>query len=115
MQYIPQLSAYDCSDSDCGCDIVTVTDDNIVSCRIGRHSKSLDTARKVCGYCRSPFQLMVNTPRGPMAAKTPTGKTPNKFAQFVQGNYGRVKSRGGMSHKDVMNALSADFAAMNKI
>ena len=88
---------------------------SINSFRIGRHSKSLDTATKVCGYCRNPFQLMVNNARGSTRAPV-TPKTPNKFALFVKDNYGDVKKGNkGMSHKDVMGTLSTQFAAKNKI
>ena len=81
----------------------------ISCCRIGRHSKSLDTKAKVCGYCRSPFALQTKSAGG-------TPRTPNKFALFVKENYGSVK-RGNkaVTHKDVMTILSSDFARQNSI
>lgn len=75
-------------------------------CRIGRHSKSLDTKAKVCGYCHSPFALVTKS------AATP--RTPNKFALFVKENYGSMK-RDNNTHKDVMRMLSSDFARQNSI
>lgn len=33
---------------------------------INRHSKSLDITRKICGHCRSKFELLINTPKGRM-------------------------------------------------
>ncbi|KAK2184594.1 hypothetical protein NP493_258g01034 [Ridgeia piscesae] len=75
---------------------------------IGRHSKSLDTKAKVCGYCRSPFVLVT---RG-----TATPRTPNKFALFVKDNYGSVKrDNKAVTHQDVMRILSSDFARQNSI
>ena len=92
--------------------------------RIGRHSKSLDTDSKVCGYCRAPFQLIVNSTKSRGVASnsststssTPaTPRTPNRFALFVKDNYGDVKRSGSLSHAQVMQQLSKDFAAKNKV
>ncbi|CAH8554858.1 unnamed protein product [Schistosoma haematobium] len=33
---------------------------------INRHSKSLDITKKICGHCRSKFELLINTPKGRM-------------------------------------------------
>ncbi|CAH1777416.1 unnamed protein product [Owenia fusiformis] len=83
--------------------------------QIGRHSKSLDTTKKVCGYCHGQFELIVNnkdgTPRKPRAPSTP-----NKFALFVKDNYGKQKQLNkGAPHKDIMNILSAEFASKSSI
>ena len=85
--------------------------------RIGRHSKSLDITKKCCGICSSPFQLLVNTKKGVQTPATPsTPRTLNKFAMFVKENFGKVKSsQKGASHKEVMQQLSKDFAAKNKV
>ncbi|KAK4310369.1 hypothetical protein Pmani_018062 [Petrolisthes manimaculis] len=96
---------------------------------IGRHSKSLDTNKKVCGHCYGRFELLDNNQRTPSASganstssaggtDTPampprTPKTPGPFALFVKENYGTVKqSGGGLKHADVMKALSAKFSKM---
>ena len=80
--------------------------------RIGRHSKSLDTEKKVCGHCRGRFQLLVSGSRNTSSASLPaTPRTPNPFAQFVKENYGSVKKQGGgLPHKQVMDMLSKQFA-----
>ncbi|XP_064637751.1 germ cell nuclear acidic protein-like [Lineus longissimus] len=79
--------------------------------QIGRHSKSLDTAGKVCGYCRGHFELYVNGKNGLKKALGSTTKTPNKFAMFVKENYGSIKSSNQKSkHKDIMKLLSSEFA-----
>lgn len=90
---------------------------------IGRHSKSLDTERKVCGYCYGKFELIVNsrsrgtnynnsgTPASQGNGKTP--RTPGPFAMFVKENYGSIKkSKQNLKHADVMKLLSAEFGKM---
>ncbi|XP_064083243.1 uncharacterized protein LOC135199276 [Macrobrachium nipponense] len=88
---------------------------------IGRHSKSLDTERKVCGLCYGKFELIVNSKgRGSKSSNsgTPshgsqTPRTPGAFALFVKENYNSVKkSRQNLKHVDVMKILSADFAKL---
>lgn len=79
----------------------------------GRHSKSLDTAKKVCGYCHGHFVLVTtvdpthDSKKG-VSATTPAC-TPNKFALFVKEHYGTVKKTNSCSHRDVMNILSQKF------
>jgi len=85
---------------------------------IGRHSKSLDTARKVCGHCYGKFELVVNYKGkvngndggpgdvGASAAKTP--KAPNPFALYVKENY-KNYVMPGVSHGDVMKMLGDKF------
>ena len=81
--------------------------------RIGRHSKSLDTKKKVCGYCHGEFELLTNKKQG-LTPSTP--RTPNKFAMFVKDNYDSAKKQHlGLKHKDIMRILSDEFAAKNKI
>uniref|UniRef100_A0A0N7ZDR3 SprT-like domain-containing protein n=1 Tax=Scylla olivacea TaxID=85551 RepID=A0A0N7ZDR3_SCYOL len=89
---------------------------------IGRHSKSLDTNRKVCGLCLGKFELLVNsktqkdkskTTPGITACNPRTPKTPGPFALFVKENYGSVKkSTPNVKHGDVMRILSAKFEKM---
>ena len=59
----------------------------ICGCRIGRHSKSLDTNKKVCGVCKGKFELLVQK----NGVQTPAAiRTPNKFAQFVKVSFSRL-------------------------
>jgi len=81
---------------------------------IGRHSKSLDTEKKVCGHCHGKFKLVVNatsTNNKENNANGVTGsapKTPNAFALFVKENYKHHKKEG-VTHKNVMEVLSLEF------
>lgn len=43
---------------------------------------------------------------------TPVSKEVKGFAKFVQSNYGKAK-QPQMAHKDVMQALSARYAALS--
>lgn len=82
---------------------------------IGRHSKSLDTDRKVCGrgHCHGRFELVVNgkqvTASSATSASTAKPKAPNPFAAFVKENYKDYKEPG-LKHGDVMKILSAKFS-----
>jgi len=85
---------------------------------IGRHSKSLDTEKKVCGHCHGRFSLQVN-------AKTATNKentdkksesvprTPSAFALFTKENY-HVYRKAGTTHQEVMTILSQKFKQKNE-
>lgn len=91
-------------------------------CRIGRHSKSLDTVKKVCGLCRGRFELLVSGKSNTSSSKegcasTPyTPRAPSKFALFVKENYKTIKqSNTDFKHSDVMKALSKQFAEKNRI
>jgi hypothetical protein len=97
---------------------------------IGRHSKSLDTERKRCGYCYGKFELIVNkqpvAPKksssqsssssgpGPAPSTSASARKPNKFALFVKEHFKAVKQSEGVgkSHGEVMAILSARFAAL---
>ncbi|CAL4140815.1 unnamed protein product, partial [Meganyctiphanes norvegica] len=97
---------------------------------IGRHSKSLDTTKKVCGYCYGKFDVLLtsainkgsqnenNTPSSntPSTFQTPkaTPRTPNPFALFVKENYNTIKKSSGtnLKHGDVMKLLSAEFSKL---
>lgn len=84
---------------------------------IGRHSKSLDTSRKVCGFCHGEFVLLNNQKMSRGSASTPaTPRTPNKFAMYVKENYSTVKEKEkDLKHGDIMKLLGKQFAEKNKI
>ncbi|XP_014818552.1 PREDICTED: acidic repeat-containing protein [Calidris pugnax] len=79
---------------------------------IGRHSKSLDSARFVCAFCGG--QLVLSQPPGKGGTPARTPLTP--FANYVKENY-RVTKREqrGLSHGEVMRKLSADFALKTRL
>ncbi|KAG0715934.1 Acidic repeat-containing protein [Chionoecetes opilio] len=90
---------------------------------IGRHSKSLDTQKKVCGLCFGRFELLVNSktsqgqnrdgPSTPALDPPKTPRTPGPFALFVKENYGSVKkSTPHLKHGDVMRVLSTKFESV---
>ncbi|GFS09181.1 acidic repeat-containing protein [Elysia marginata] len=89
--------------------------------RIGRHSKSLDTDKKVCGHCLGKFEVYLtrdlNSSEGARTPATPrTPRTPNKFALFVKESYAEVKKKdNSLKHADVMKILSQQFSEKNKI
>ncbi|EPB73344.1 hypothetical protein ANCCEY_07590 [Ancylostoma ceylanicum] len=70
---------------------------------VGRHTKSLDIVRKICGICKGRFTLQVRQ----NARKTTTkeGLEHNPFAKFVKENYGKHK-KPGVKHGEVMRLLS---------
>ncbi|XP_052797192.1 germ cell nuclear acidic protein-like isoform X2 [Mya arenaria] len=82
---------------------------------IGRHSKSMDLKKWMCGKCKGQFELLVNlkptTPGSAQTAVPTTPRTPNRFALFVKDNYKVVKQRNqDLKHGDVMKELSKMFA-----
>ena len=102
--------------------MLTVSPLRCVQCgySIGRHSKSLDTERKVCGHCHGRFQLVLNPGPGASQAGTSgtsggkagaprTPRAPTPFANFVKENYKHHRTPG-VSHGDVMKILSAKFS-----
>ncbi|XP_061185055.1 uncharacterized protein LOC133193096 [Saccostrea echinata] len=84
---------------------------------IGRHSKSLDTSRKVCGFCHGQFVLINNRQTSQGSGSTPaTPRTPNKFAMYVKENYGTMKEREkDLKHGEIMKLLGKAFTESNKI
>ncbi|XP_054145777.1 germ cell nuclear acidic protein [Melozone crissalis] len=79
---------------------------------IGRHSRSLDTARFVCAFCGG--QLALRQPPGRGGTPARTQLTP--FAKYVKENYALAKrEQHGLSHAEVMKKLSADFAVKTKL
>lgn len=80
---------------------------------IGRHSKSLDMTRKVCGRCHGKFELLVN---GKLVDDQKKSSTLTPFAKFVKQNYSEVKKRQTSSkHADVMKKLSKLFSEQANI
>jgi len=98
---------------------------------IGRHSKSLDTQRKICGKCHGTFECRKNseigTPAGSrngsqagsatsLSSAPSTPRTPNKFALFVKENFATAKKENaGMSHGEIMKLLGQDFKDRMKV
>ncbi|XP_046329101.2 dentin sialophosphoprotein-like [Haliotis rufescens] len=84
---------------------------------IGRHSKSLDTDRKVCGKCHGRFEVRLskNSATSSISSTPKTPRTPNRFALFVKEKYGTYKKNKDLKHKDIMQLLSQEFAAKNKL
>lgn len=77
--------------------------------KYGRHSKSINTDKKVCGNCRGRLQLQESKVKRPL--------TP--FAKYVKENYSTTKRKvefenkeNKVAHKDVMKCLSEQFAAV---
>ncbi|XP_037072312.1 acidic repeat-containing protein-like [Pollicipes pollicipes] len=79
----------------------------------GRHSKSLDTQRKVCGRCHGRFECVLTAAlERPAGAAPATPRTPAPFALFVKDNYGSVKKdSAGLKHAEIMRVLGQQFAA----
>ncbi|TPX43010.1 hypothetical protein SeMB42_g03253 [Synchytrium endobioticum] len=74
----------------------------------GRHSKSIDTTKQVCGVCKSRLSLMER------ASKDGTPKAPSKFALFVKENFKTTKDGNvGASHAEVMRLLSESYRALS--
>lgn len=70
---------------------------------IVRHSKSLDTTRKICGICSGRFVLQLNNVRVDL-----TQSRNNKFANFVKMHYASER-KAGKKHGEVMKILSRCF------
>uniref|UniRef100_A0A8R1XTL1 SprT-like domain-containing protein n=1 Tax=Onchocerca volvulus TaxID=6282 RepID=A0A8R1XTL1_ONCVO len=69
---------------------------------IKRHSKSLDTDRKICGICQGRFILRSRD------GKEFSTKPANTFAQFVKENY-RSERKPGVKHAEIMKILSLRY------
>ena len=81
--------------------------------RIGRHSKSINTDKYCCAYCKGQLILLPTINKDGTPA---TPRTPNKFALFVKENYASTKKfNTQMKHADIMRLLSKDFAKKTKI
>ncbi|CAH0731636.1 unnamed protein product, partial [Brenthis ino] len=77
---------------------------------IKRHSKSIDTTKKCCGYCRGMFEIIVNKKNKDgviISTKAKKGGL-NDFAKFVKENYGSLKQ--GRTHAEVMKLLGEQFS-----
>ncbi|XP_050757725.1 germ cell nuclear acidic protein [Gymnogyps californianus] len=78
----------------------------------GRHSKSLDTEHLACAFCGG--QLVLSRPSRKNGTPTRTHLMP--FAKYVKENYGLTKrEQHGLSHAEVMQKLSADFALKTRL
>ncbi|EFO24227.2 hypothetical protein LOAG_04258 [Loa loa] len=69
---------------------------------IKRHSKSLDTDRKICGICQGHFILRSRD------GKEFSTRPANTFAQFVKENY-RTERKPGIKPAEIMKILSLRF------
>ena len=91
---------YQCQNAECG----------VV---YGRHSASIDTARKACGECGGLLALQprLNADGTPAAKRAPTA-----FAAFVKEHFKKVKQAmpPAASHADVMRELSARWKAQQR-
>nr|CAB3262685.1 uncharacterized protein LOC100181834 [Phallusia mammillata] len=82
---------------------------------IGRHSKSLDTSKKVCGLCHGKLELNNSKRQNGTPAKP---RRANPFANFVKDNYKETRSRiasNGLpvAHRDIMKSLSEQFKTVS--
>ncbi|KIH56817.1 hypothetical protein ANCDUO_12999 [Ancylostoma duodenale] len=66
--------------------------------KVGRHTKSLDIVRKICGICKGRFTLQIRQNARKTTAKE--GLEHNPFAKFVKENYGKHK-KPGVKHGEV--------------
>ncbi|KAM9600752.1 germ cell nuclear acidic protein isoform 2-T2 [Morphnus guianensis] len=79
---------------------------------IGRHSKSLDTEHFMCAFCGG--QLVLSQPTRKDGTPARTHLMP--FAKYVKENYGLTKrEQHELSHAEVMQKLSADFALKTRL
>ncbi|XP_019867104.2 germ cell nuclear acidic protein-like isoform X2 [Aethina tumida] len=77
----------------------------------GRHSKSLNTDQKRCGYCHGQFEVLINKTSKSGETKTvpvTPRKEPTAFSLFVKENYAKVKTPL-MKHAEVMKILGQKF------
>lgn len=77
----------------------------------GRHTKSVDTEKKRCGYCYGKFEIFINkTSKSGETKSVPV--TPKKavtgFALFVKENYAMYKTPQ-LNHAQVMKLLGEKF------
>ena len=79
----------------------------------GRHSASIDVARKACGECGGTLALQprLNADGTPAAKRAPTA-----FAAFVKEHFKKVKKAmpPAAAHADVMRELSARWKAQQR-
>ncbi|KAJ1966369.1 hypothetical protein IWQ62_002440 [Dispira parvispora] len=67
----------------------------------GRHSKSIDTTRQVCGKCKG--RLVLTNRRGEQVTK----RTLNPYQQFVKTHYRTVQQQyPGLSHQQIMKRVA---------
>jgi hypothetical protein len=79
----------------------------------GRHSKSIDTALKRCGYCHGALMLQPKLLADGTPAATRTG---GAFAAFVKSHFASTRAEmPGSAHGDVMRELGIRFRASVKV
>lgn len=74
---------------------------------IGRHSKSIDVNRKVCGSCRGPLQYLGKFARDGSPSKR---RQESEYSKFVQATFSSVKTQLGnpnATHSDVMKRIAS--------
>ena len=73
---------------------------------IGRHSKSIDISKKVCGSCRGPLQYLGKFARDGSPSKK---RQESEYSRFIQANFSSVKAQLGNPHvtnSDVMKKIA---------
>jgi hypothetical protein len=70
---------WQCANADCGTEY-------------GRHSNSIDVAKKVCGVCRAPLAFLGRFKPDGTPAKARAG-APSRFMQFVKEHHGQGEWR----------------------
>ena len=77
------------------------------------HSKCKKVEKIQCSICKGAIELFLNKKdKNGDIIMTPVSKVVKGFAKFVQSNYSKAK-QSQISHKDVMQALSARYAALS--
>lgn len=77
------------------------------------HSKCKKVELIRCSICKGPIELFLNKKdKNGQVVMTPVSKDVKGFAKFVQMNFKDVK-QPTMSHKEVMQILSARYAALS--
>ncbi|XP_077282902.1 germ cell nuclear acidic peptidase [Arctopsyche grandis] len=80
--------------------------------KVDRHSKSIDTTKKRCGYCYGTLQCLLNKKtKDGLVVPTPVKQRSEVtgFALYVKENYSNVRS-GSTPHKDAMKYLGRQYA-----
>jgi SprT-like zinc ribbon domain len=80
---------------------------------IGRHSKSVDTTRMVCGGCSGKLVLLKQVDANGVELQA---RTPSKFSLFVKEQFSCAKKAlpKGSKHGDVMKQLSCMYKAQQQ-
>ena len=73
---------------------------------IGRHSKSIDIKKKVCGSCKGPLQYLGKFARDGSPSKK---RQESEYSRFVQANFSSMKAQLGnqnVTNSDVMKKIA---------